>query len=156
MQDRTFGKNLSRNCPFHRRILYCTGSPTQTISAARCLMRPWDQLSLRVYCTLHIQPYFYQTQQSKIRKLRKIAPRHKILTGGTTEAESRRELVQHGVLSSLAGGECPGSRVLHCDGQSGPPAPTDRSECSCKGCSAASSAYPTKPTDPGYFTYPKE
>jgi hypothetical protein len=71
--------------------------------AAWCALGSWDQLSLRVYCTLHIQPYSISTRlSSKIRKLRKLAPRHKILTGGTTEAEGRRELAQHGVLPSLA------------------------------------------------------
>jgi hypothetical protein len=40
----------------------------------------------------------------------------------STEAEGGRELVQHGILPSLAGGEWRGRCDLCCDGRSEPPA----------------------------------
>jgi hypothetical protein len=55
----------------------------------------------------------------------------------TTEAASNRELVQYGILPSLAGGECSGKRGLYCDGRSIPPALMIRTVCPGRGCSAA-------------------
>jgi hypothetical protein len=136
--------------------VYCTGSPTQTNSGDRCLMRPWDQLSF-VCTVLYIFSPISTRLSSKIRKLRKLAPRHKILTGGTTEAGVRRKLVQPGVLPSLAGGECPGSRDLHWDGHlDSPYRLPQRTVPNALAKAALLRANPTKPTDPCYFTCPKE
>jgi hypothetical protein len=54
-----------------------------------------------------------------------------------TEAEGGRELVQNGVLPSLAGGEFRGGCDMYWDGRSEPPALTDRTACPVRGCSAA-------------------
>jgi len=54
-----------------------------------------------------------------------------------TEAEGGRELVQNGVLPSLAGEEFRGGCDMYWDGRSEPPALTDRTACPVRGCSAA-------------------